>query len=101
MFDLSLATLTSLKMQIVHVGSDFLSTLPGLWERCVQGHVVFVFCVTNSNWHKIVFDFLGPALGAEWYKTLVQIQVAINPMEYGNAYTLLLWGWYKYVLLSV
>ena len=37
------ALLSVLSMQIVHVVSDFLSTLPGLWEQCVQGNVVLLF----------------------------------------------------------
>ena len=34
-----------LKVQIVHVESDLLSTLPGLWEHCVQGNVVLLFLI--------------------------------------------------------
>ena len=41
--------LTSFKMQIVHVGSDFPSTWPGLWEHCVQGNVVFAFIYFLSH----------------------------------------------------
>ena len=35
--------LAFLEVQIVHVESDLLSTLPGLWEHCVQGNVVLLF----------------------------------------------------------
>ena len=37
--------LAFLKVQIVHVESDLLSTLPGLWEHCVQGNVVLLFLI--------------------------------------------------------
>ena len=32
-----------LKMQIVHVESNGLSTYTGLWEQCMQGNIVLLF----------------------------------------------------------